>query len=135
MSEPRPTVTRFVQAAVRVELERGSGVQESDVAEQVMRRLYQELAKLLGPEGCDALLRRSLVLARREHPALAGVSVSSGGTFVGLDNIPREGTALREGAIAIVSQFIGLLVVLIGEDLAMLLVRDIWPLAAEEEQK
>ena len=133
MSELRPTVTRFVQAAFRVELERG--VQESDVAQHVMRRLYQELAKLLGPDGCDALLRRSLVLARRAHPALASVSVSSGGTFVGLDNIPREGAALQEGAIAIVSQFIGLLVVLIGEDLAMLLVRDIWPLAAEEDKK
>ena len=130
-------MTRLVQAAVRAELERASGMQEqeSDVAQHVMRRLYQELAKLLGPAGFDALLRRSLVLARRAHPALAGVSVSSGGILVGLDNTPREGAALQEGAIAIVAQFIELLVVLIGEDLGMLLVRDIWPLAAEEDKK
>jgi len=90
---------------------------------------------LASGETVDALLRRSLVLARRAHPALAGVSVSSGGILVGIDNTPRGGAALQEGAIAIVSQFIELLVVLIGEDLAMLLVRDIWPLAAEEDKK
>ena len=37
--------------------------------------------------------------------------------------------------MAIVAHFMELLAVLIGEDLAMRLLRDVWPAAAEEEER
>jgi hypothetical protein len=137
MSEPRTSVVRFVRAAAGAELARFAGTldaQDSDAAQLVMKRLYQELAKLLGPAGFNALLARSLVLARLTHPALAGVSVASEGLLVGLRDSPDERVAQQSGALAVVAHFIELLVVLVGEDLAMVLMRDIWPMAVEEEK-
>jgi hypothetical protein len=134
MIEPRPTVTRFVRAVVRVEIARGGGAHDLDVVQRILTRLHHELGKLLGPAGFDVLLARSLVLARRAHPVLAGITAGPGGVLAGLDDVARDGDALREGAVAIVSHFVELLVVLIGEDLAMRLV-DVWPAAAEEEKR
>jgi len=134
MIEPRPSVTRFVRAVVRAELARGGGAHDSVVAQRIMMRLHQELGKLIGPIGFDVLLARSIVLARRAHPVLAGITAGPGGALAGLDDAARDGIALQEGALAIVSHFTEFLVMLIGEDLAMRLVRDVWP-AAEEEKK
>jgi hypothetical protein len=134
MSEPRPLVVRFARKVVDVERSRVAGENESDAAQHVLERLYQELAPLLGPAGFDALLARSLVLARRLHPGLAGISVGSRGSLSGLDDAPGENVERAQGAPAIVSHFVELLVVLVGEDLAMVLMRDIWPTAAEEEE-
>jgi len=97
-----------------------------------MTRLYQQLGKLVGSAGFDVLLARSLVLARRTNPALAGVTAGPGGTLAGLDDPARDGAELQQGAMSIVAHFIELLVVLIGEDLGMRLLRDVWPGAAEE---
>jgi hypothetical protein len=135
MVDPRPSVTRFVRAVVRVEIAHGGGAQDPDVARRIIERLHQDLVKVIGPAGFDVLLARSLVLARRAHPALAAVTPGPGGVLAGLDEAARDGVALQEGVMAIVSRFIELLVVLIGEDLAMRLVRDGWPAAAEEEKK
>ena len=134
MSEPRPLVLQFVRTVADAELARGGGTSDSDAAQQIMKRLYDELATLLGPAGFDALVARSLMLARRVHPTLAGVSVASGGTLVGLGDPPGERVERAQGALAIVAHFIELLVVLVGADLTMVLMRDIWPLPAEEEK-
>jgi hypothetical protein len=134
MSEPRPLVVQFVRKIVAAERSHVVGATESDAAQHVLELLYQELAPLLGPAGFDALVARSLVLARRVHPALAGVSVGSRGSLVGLGDQPGESVERAQGAPAIVSHFVELLVVLIGEDLAMVLMRDVWPMAAEEEK-
>jgi hypothetical protein len=134
MIEPRPSVTRFVRAVVRAELARGGGAGDAGNAQRITMRLHRELRKLIGPAGFDVLLIRSLVLARRANPFLAGVTAGPEGRLAGLDEAARAGVALQEGATAIVSYFIELLVVLIGEDLAMRLVRGIWPATAEEEK-
>ena len=100
-----------------------------------MTRLRQELGKLIGSAGFDVMLARSLVLARRTHPLLTGIMVVPGGTLTGFDQTARDPGALQESMAAVVSHFIELLVNLIGEDLAMRLVRDVWPAAAEEEKQ
>ncbi len=119
---------------MRAELSRGGGEQDSGIAQRITMRLHKELRKLLGPAGIDVLLARSVVLARRTHPVLARITAGSGGTLTGLDNAALDGAELREGAMASVSHFIELLVSLIGEELAMDLVRGIWPAAAAEEE-
>jgi hypothetical protein len=135
MIDPRRSVTRFVKAVVRAELSHGGGVEDSGIAQRITMRLHKELGKLIGPAGIDVLLARSVVLARRTHPVLAGITAGSGGTLAGLDDAALEGAELQEGAVAIVSHFIELLVTLIGEDLAMDLVRSVWPAAVEEEDR
>jgi hypothetical protein len=135
MIEPRPSVTRFVQAVVRAEASRGGGAEDSGVAQRITMRLHKDLGKLIGPAGVDVLLARSVVLARRAHPVLAGITAGPGGTLVGLDEAALEGAELQEGTVAIVSHFIELLVSLIREDLAMDLVRSVWPAAEEKEDR
>jgi hypothetical protein len=134
MIEPRPSVARFVRAVVRNELSGGGGTERADVAVRITLRLHKELGNLIGPAGVDVLLARSVVLARRAHPILAGVTAGPRGTLAGLDDTALPGVELQEGAVAIVAHFIELLVTLIGEDLAMALVGAVWPAAAEAER-
>jgi hypothetical protein len=134
MIEPRPSVTQFIRAVARAELARGGGADAADVAQRILTRLHQSLVKLIGSAGFDVLVARSLVLARRAHPALAGVGAGPGGRLTGVDDAARDPVALQEGAMAVVSYFMELLVVLIGEDLAMRLVRDVWPASAEGDR-
>jgi hypothetical protein len=124
MNEPRPSVERFVKAVIRFELERGG---EGHVVQRVMLRFHDGLWKLIGPAGFDVLLARALVLARKDHPALVGVSAGLGGALSGLEAGPLADDALRAGATEIVSRFVELLAKLVGEELALRLVRDVWP--------
>jgi hypothetical protein len=136
MIEPRPSVTRFVMAVARAELAVGGGAHDFELAQRILVRLHQELGKLIGSAGFDVLLARSVVLARRVHPILSGITAGPGGTLVVGGGAARDDAAsLREGAMAIVSCFIELLVNLIGEDLAMGLLRNVWPATAEETKK
>jgi len=105
------------------------------VAQQLIARLYRDLAQLLGRLAFDALLERSLMLARCAHPILERVCASPRGMLMGLDAPSLDGPVLREGAVAIVCQFVELLVVLVGEDLVVILLHDLWPIATEQDQE
>ncbi len=135
MPEPHPSIARFVIAIARAERGRTGTANDGEVALRILARLHRELGKLVGAAGFDALLARSLVLARRAHPVLEGVALAAGGKLTGLDAGPRDGAALEAGTLAIVSQFLELLVVLVGESLAMRLVGNVWPAAAEEDKQ
>ena len=132
---PRPSVARFARGIVRAEAARGGAGDDGEIAQRVLTRLHQELGKLIGPAGLDVLLARSVVLARRAHPVLVGVTAGPGGKLAHTDDVARDRIGLQEGSVAIISQFIELLVMLIGEDLGFRLVGDIWPAAAKEETK
>jgi hypothetical protein len=131
VNEPRPSITLFVSRIFRHEVEQGG---EGHVAERILKRLYQGLWKLIGPAGFDVLLARALALARKSHPVLAEISVAAGGELQGLENAALDPAALQDGAVAIVACFIDLLVTLIGAELGLRLVRDVWP-GLEEEEK
>jgi hypothetical protein len=134
--QPDPAISRFVRSVLRAELARGGGARGPEGTQRLFAQLHQGLAKLIGSAGVDVLLARAVVLARRDHPVLAEIALSPGGKLVGLDEgAAQNGIAVQEGAIAIVSHFIELLVTLIGEDLTMRLVGDVWPEATKEEEK
>jgi hypothetical protein len=120
MIEPRPAIRRFVTSVV------GAAIARGDDPLGITARLYESLANLVGPAGFDVLLARSIVLARRAHPILADVGTASGGMLSGLGAI-TDPVSVQQGVAAVVSYFVELLAVLIGEDLAMHLVRDVWP--------
>ncbi len=120
-----------MRAVVRVE-QAGDDARVADVAQRILARLRAQLGDLIGPAGLDVLVARAVVLARRGHPVLAGVGVEPGGAFTGLDAVGDE-AALQAAALSIFAHVFELLSVLIGEDLTMRLVRDVWPIAVEEE--
>ena len=122
--DPRVRFARCVSAIVRAEVERGG---DGHVAQRITARLHEGLWKLFGPAGFDVLLARALVLARKDYRVLNGVAVGPAGTLQGLDHVACEGAVLEDVAVAIVSRFIELLSVLIGEDLTARLVRHVWP--------
>jgi len=97
----------------------------------MLQRLYRELGKLIGSLAFDVLLARSVVLARREHPALASVASGPGAALSGLEGADAS---LSASALGIVFHFVELLVALIGEDLALRLVQDAWPAVVVEEE-
>jgi hypothetical protein len=134
MTEPRPSITRFVDAAARAERARDGAMPANPVAERLLAQLYRQLGKLIGTAGFDALLRRSLVLARRTRPALLGITSAAGGKLEGLDADVPERAGLDEDALTIVAQFIELLATLIGEELAMRVLRELWPATSNRKE-
>jgi hypothetical protein len=94
-------------------------------------QLRDHLVDLLGSGGVSALLRRALHLAQREQPVLAPVAMSGepDGCFSGLAE-SLTGSTEEEAAAAsasVLTHMLGLLVVLLGEDLGMKPVHKLWP--------
>jgi hypothetical protein len=98
------------------------------------RRAYDDLARvstpLIGQVGFEALMRRALHLAGREHAWL--VDSRDGGhtgePFAGLLTLEHQELAVAtEGAVAVFATFAGLLVTFIGEPVTMHLLRQAWP--------
>lgn len=109
-----------------VELESGQdkGTGEaSGSAVQACEKLREPLAQLMGVGGYYSLMSRALAIARAEHASLAAVRVLPDGTLKGLENSGE----VQEASVAIMAQLLGLLVVFIGQPLALSLVRENWP--------
>jgi hypothetical protein len=90
-----------------------------DAADGACQKLYRRLAKLVTVVGYQALLSRALHLARGEFPFLDGVRAGA-----------PEGDCLdglRAALTSVLANVIELLTIFIGDDLALRLVRDIWP--------
>jgi hypothetical protein len=105
-------------------------------AERVDTRLRGRLTNLIGPTGYSTLVARAVRLAQAEVPALEGITVDAGdaGAEGGLHGVREFALAsggdpgvAAAGLTAILAHLIGLLVIFIGEDLAVRLVREAWP--------
>ena len=102
-----------------------------DAAERACQKLCRRLARLVTVAGYQALLARALHLARREFSFLDGVraGATEDACFDGL-RAKAEGidpAMLRAALTTVLANVIGLLTTFIGEDLALRLVRDVWP--------
>ena len=102
-----------------------------DAAERVCAKLSRRLARLITADGYSAILARALHLAMAEFPFLDGVRPSSS-TNVCLEGLRElahttDATRIREAVVAVLAGTIALLDTFIGEELALRLVRDIWP--------
>jgi hypothetical protein len=91
---------------------------------QVCEKLQLSLTRLAGPEGFASLLRRALVLARMDVPALQAVTLKPDGSLQG-----QEILAVNEegGAVVLIARLLELLVTFVGEPLTLALLRDTWP--------
>ena len=90
-------------------------------AARVFERLRVALTRFAGSDGLASLMGRALALARADDPLLRQVSVRADGSLEGLEQVSRD------AALAIIAQFLGLLVTFVGEPLTLRFVRDAWP--------
>jgi hypothetical protein len=96
----------------------------------VIEKLRIILTKFAGAEGFASLLRRALLLASADVPALQSVKICADGRLEGFEQfVAEKGTGVAEGeaAVAITSHLLDLLVTFIGEPLTLTLVRAAWP--------
>jgi hypothetical protein len=92
-------------------------------------KLRPSLAIFMGNVGFSALLSRARALAGAENPWLGAVQVKADGTFAGFEELATQVSTdeFLEGCVALLAQLLGLLVTLIGEDLTLRLLREVWP--------
>lgn len=103
----------------------------------VSEKLRIPLTRFAGAEGFASLLRRALVLASAEVPALQNLKVGPEGRLEGFDQLADDtGTAAggSEAAVAITAHLLGLLSTFIGERLTLRLIHEVWPDAYLDEQ-
>ncbi len=103
-------------------------------AVRVCEKLRISLTRFAGADGFLSLIRRALALARAEVPALQSVQVMADGRLEGLDEIAAEARHVDsrlygkvEGALAITTHLLELLVTFIGKPLTLRLLREAWP--------
>ena len=137
MPQVSPAAHRVAQQVLR----RGAGESPdpaalADAVLQADARLGQLLATLIGVLGYTTLLTRAVYLAQADVPALAGITVGPDTeghlrgvhAFAAAAGSPPEGLrAVETGLTIILAQVVGLLIIFIGEDLALRLVREAWP--------
>lgn len=108
------------------------GRSDSDI-EQAVRaceRLRVPLIRLAGVAGFTSLMSRALALAGRAAPELAALRISPDGSLEGSNKIPPDAVsteAVRQGGVILLAELLGLLVTLVGQSLALSIVRDAWP--------
>ena len=101
----------------------------ADGCVRAINQLYLHLALYVGENGFSAVLGRAVYLAQQKYEFLAGVEVGvlrRGETLPGLVASASgcDPSVVREGVVAILANFIDVLVRFIGRDLAERLVRD-----------
>jgi hypothetical protein len=103
----------------------------ADAAERACQKLCRRLSRLVTDAGYQALLARALHLARADYPFLDGVRASStaGPCLDGLNDRLQgvDDSTASEALAAVLSGVIGLRATFIGENLALNLIRDVWP--------
>lgn len=129
MSRAPPKMRDFAERLITYEAKANSSSRaKCPAALVVFEKLRLHLTTFMGNVGFRALLARSLALASTEAPWLRALHVKADGSLEGMDELGSqvgpEQTA--EGSIALLTGFLGLLVTLIGENLTMRLVRQIW---------
>ena len=134
MAEISPSARDLARRAL---LDTGGGQREPaalvEAADHAYARLRDRLADLIGVLGYGALVARAVRLAQAESPVLTRVTVDAQAED-GLQGLRAfalassgNPVAAAEGLAALLAHIIGLLVVFIGEDLAVRLVHEAWP--------
>ena len=106
----------------------GATEDPADEAARVFERLRVALARFAGSDGFTSLVQRALALARADEPSLRQLSVRADGSLEGLEQV--SGNAV----LALIAQFLGLLVTFVGEPLTLRFVSEAWPDASLDDR-
>lgn len=128
---PAPPPAANVLARRLIEHEANGHLTAADLlpaSERVLRRLREDLARVLGNEGVAALEGRALDLARRRYSFLAnGASGPHSLDDARAALAGRDPDEARDALQAVCAHLIGLLFTFLGEPLTAQLVRLAWP--------
>ncbi len=112
-------------------------------AERILDKLRLHLSKRIGQEGFRTLLARALTLTTVRFPHLGAIRVGTDGSLIGLPEVAGSGSQetpnnvtqedFVEGAIALVSQLLGLLATFIGEDITLRILTAVWPETTQDD--
>lgn len=106
-------------------------------AEQCLVDLGRYLSGVLGREGYRALVQRGLKLAAGEFPTLAIVEARAQplGRVVGLRRSVQRlpPTEVKEAVALILAESISVLTKLLGADITLRLLRQLWPLISDAD--
>lgn len=139
MDTPSPPIRDLARRLLAVEAARQSAA-DARVPEavRVCEKLRISISRFAGVDGFTALLRRALVLAQAEVPALKGSTWQPDGSMEGLEKFVAEagnsGVRAGDAAVAITAHLLGLLVTFIGESLTVRLACEAWPEVSLDER-
>lgn len=131
MMERSPAVDDLVRRLLQQE---AGGAHDTEslaaAVERACRKLSGELETLVGRGGVAALLGRAVNLAKREFAFLGTVRLQMEGP-VALDGLRealqgRGGAEAQAASVALLAHLLGLLVNLVGEDLGLRPVMNVW---------
>jgi len=102
-----------------------------DAIERVCQALHTRLAPLVSTAGFNALVGRAVKLAAREYPFLMAIGAITmpNCSFAGLRQAAEQHdpAEVADALVAILANFIWLLVLFIGENLGLRKVHEVWP--------
>ncbi len=124
MEKPSQTIRELASRLIAAEASAGTGPDVHGPT-LVCEKLQVSLIRFAGVDAFTTLIRRALAMSREEIPALKNVKVGPKGCVERLDLVAADG-GIESGA-AIIANLLWLMVTFIGEDLAMRLVKDVWP--------
>jgi hypothetical protein len=106
---------------------------------RVYEKLRQDLGEFAGVAAFQSLSSRALALARAEAPSLSAARVAADGSLQGLGELEQQldidkdragESPAGEGGIILIARLLGLLLIFLGENLTLSLLRAKWPEAA-----
>jgi hypothetical protein len=129
MSRATPQTRELAERLIAFERGKKSPGTKTPAAFYICEKLRPYLGTLMGSTGFRALLSRALTVANADDAWLRTVHVNADGSLGGFDGpeVTVDPKATTEGSVALVSQLLGLLVAFVGENLAVRMVRELWP--------
>ena len=136
MNRATPKLRDFAERLISVGLiETESSASKPPAVFMVIENLRPLLAQVVGALGFSAVLSRALAIASADVAWLRAVHVKPDGSLDGLDDLEAkvDSNEISEGRIVLLAEFVGLLVVLIGERLVLQLVHQAMPKVSKDD--
>ena len=136
MNRATPKLRDFAERLISVGLiETESSASKPPAVFIVIENLRPLLAQVVGALGFSAVLSRALAIASADVAWLRAVHVKPDGSLDGLDDLEAkvDSNEISEGRIVLLAEFVGLLVVLIGERLVLQLVHQAMPKVSKDD--
>ena len=136
MNRATPKLRDFAERLISVGvIETESSASKPPVVSAVIENFRPFLAQVVGALGFSAVLSRALAIASADVAWLRTVHVKPDGSLDGLGDLEAKVDAneIAEGRVVLLAEFIGLLVVLIGERLVLQLVRQAMPKVSKDD--
>jgi hypothetical protein len=128
MKQAAPAVRELASRLLARETIESDPVGLAHAAEHALGKLRRHLVSLIGVAGYKALLSRALDLGKTEADLLGALRIEADASLEGFVEAARTRQAdeIKKAGTALLAYLIGLLIVFIGEDLALRLVREAW---------